>query len=170
MRPESHKRSPASGHGADPALVRRHLELLLAVRRIMQAFDLHSRRLSGASQVTLPQLLCLMAVTAEEGMTSRQIARRTHASASTLVGVLDRLEAKKLVSRVRDARDRRKIHIAPTAAGRELVASAPSPFGDAFDEEFASLSPSRQKRLVDDLALMAELMSGQDESPREKGG
>lgn len=154
-----------------PEVLRRRLELLGSVRRIMHAFDLHSRRLgASASRVTLPQLLCLMAVTAEEGLTSRQIARRIHASASTLVGVLDRLEAKRLVTRVRDPRDRRKIHIRPTTDGRKLVASAPSPFGDAFDREFGGLAVKRQEGLVRDLALLADLMDqGHAESAVSKG-
>jgi hypothetical protein len=50
------------------------------------------------------------------------------------------------------------VHVAATAAGRDLVARAPSPFGDAFDAAFVELSEARQRRLVADLALMADLM------------
>lgn len=144
--------------------VARRLELIESVRRIMRAFDVRSRRMGSADRITLPQLLCLTAVVAEEALTSRQIAQRLHVSASTLVGVLDRLEAKHWVTRVRDARDRRQIHIMPTEAGRRLIATAPSPFGEAFDEAFARLSDTRQKRLVTDVALMAQLMGLETET------
>jgi DNA-binding MarR family transcriptional regulator len=144
----------------------RNFELLLAVRRVMHAFDIHSRRLASSSEhITLPQLLCLMAVVGDEGLTSRQIAERIHASTSTLVGVLDRLEAKNLIARVRDPRDRRQIHITPTTAGRKLVAQGPSPFGDPFDQAFAALSTARKARLAEDLSLMAEMMSAGHSSP-----
>ncbi len=158
---EDHRRRPAPKSGK----VQRDLELLRAVRRVMQAFDLHSRQLASSSQITLPQLLCLMAVVAEEGMTSRRIAGEIFASASTLVGVLDRLESKQLIDRVRDPRDRRQIHIVPTEAGRRLVAAAPSPFGEPFDRAFAALSETRQRKLVEGLELMADLMAG----PEERG-
>ncbi len=147
--------------------VRRDLDLLRAVRRIMQGFDVHSRHLSTHSQITLTQLLCLMAVVAEEGLTSRDIAGEIFASASTLVGVLDRLEAKQLIDRVRDPRDRRQIHILPTEAGRRFIADAPSPFGDRFDGAFAALTDGQQRKLVEGLALMADLMSGPRESEAE---
>ncbi len=150
--------NPNDVKAPSPEFARRDLELLWAVRRIMQGFDVHSRRLAGASQITLPQLLCLTAVVANEGMTSRQIASEIFASASTLVGVLDRLETKQLIDRVRDPRDRRQIHILPTHAGRKFIAAAPSPFGESFDSGFGALSSKRQVELVDALSQMAELM------------
>ena len=146
------------------AEVARRLDLLNSVRRIMQAVDIRSRRMGAASQITLPQLLCLMAVVAEEGLTSREIARRVHVSASTLVGVLDRLEAKGLITRVRDARDRRQIHIVPTKRGRSLTAAAPSPLGEDFEQAFSSLPVAHQKELVANVALMADLMGLDDET------
>lgn len=142
--------------GADE--VARRLELLNSVRRIMRAVDVRSRRMGKSSQITLPQLLCLMAVVAEEGLTSRQIARRVHVSASTLVGVLDRLEGKGWITRVRDPRDRRRIHIVPTQAGRSFIGIAPSPLGQGFETAFSRLPVARQKELVANVALMADLM------------
>lgn len=147
--------------------IARKLELVESVRRIMHAFDVRSRRLRTADQITLPQLLCLMAVVAEEGLTSRQIADRLHVSASTLVGVLDRLQSKQWVSRIRDDADRRRIHIVPTEAGRQLVKTAPSPFGKHFDSAFGRLSERQQGALVSQLAQMARLMA--HETPTSAG-
>lgn len=157
---------PGPKASTEPVSVRRDLELLRAVRRIMQAFDIHSRHLSTHLQITLPQLLCLTAVVADEGLTSRGIANEIFASASTLVGVVDRLEGKQLIDRVRDPRDRRQVHIIPTEAGRRLVADAPSPFGAHFDTAFAELSESRKRTLVEGVALMADLMAGPLEPER----
>jgi hypothetical protein len=50
-----------------PGVLALRLELLRAVRRIMRAFDVHSRRMAASADITLPQLLCLTAVVAEEG-------------------------------------------------------------------------------------------------------
>jgi DNA-binding MarR family transcriptional regulator len=162
-----HESNPGRREVEERGSVQRSLELLRAVRQIMQGFDVQSRRLDGESQITLPQLICLMAVVAEEGMTSRRIAAEIFASASTLVGVLDRLEAKQLVDRIRDPRDRRLIHIVPTEAGRRFIAAAPSPLGLRFDERFAALSEARQRQLVEALRLMADLM-GSAEPPATK--
>ena len=153
--------SPTAETSTEPTQgeITRKFELVESVRRIMHAFDVRSRRMRTADQITLPQLLCLMAVVAEEGLTSRQIAERLHVSASNLVGVLDRLQSKHWVSRIRDDDDRRRIHIVPTQAGRQLVRTAPSPFGEHFDRAFGRLSERRQGALVSQLALMATLMA-----------
>lgn len=145
------------------AQIARQLELIGSVRRIMRAFDIRSRQMGVASDITLPQLLCLTAVVAEEGLTSREIARRVHVSPSTLVGVLDRLQEKRWVRRVRDPRDRRQLHIEPTEAGRRLIGAAPSAFGEGFDGAFGRLSDRRQAELVANVALMADLMSRRSE-------
>lgn len=139
------------------------LELIGSVRRIMHAFDVRSRRLRATDRFTLPQLLCLMAVVAEEGLTSRQIARRLHVSASTLVGVLDRLQASRWIDRIRDSDDRRRVHIVPTDAGRQVILTAPSLFGEHFDRSYADLSASARNRLAKQVALMATLMAPQDD-------
>jgi DNA-binding MarR family transcriptional regulator len=55
------------------------------------------------------------------------LAGRLFVTPPTLVGVIDRLEAKKLVSRAPDATDRRKIGISLTAAGRRKLVGAPVP-------------------------------------------
>lgn len=144
----------------------RQLELIGSVRRIMRAFDIRSRQMDSSSDITLPQLLCLSAVVSEEGLTSRQIARRIHVSPSTLVGVLDRLQEKRFIRRVRDPHDRRQIHIESTPAGRELIEAAPSPFGEQFDRAFGGLAEGRQDELVDNVALLADLMTIQAE-PQE---
>ena len=146
----------------------RHLELLRSLRRIMHAFDVRSRRLRTKASITLPQLLCLMAVVAEEGLTAKEIADRLHLSASTLVGVLDRLEGKAWVRRERSSQDRRRIHIVPTQAGRDLIGAAPSPLGDRFETSFGELPKSRQIELVDSLDLMARLMASETDSAERR--
>ena len=150
----SNQREVPSGAQRSP----HDLEILGSLRRIIHAFDVQSRHLAATADVTLPQLLCLFAVVEEEPVVARDISRRIHVGTSTLVGVLDRLEAKGLVKRVRDSGDRRRVLIASTRAGRRLVAKAPSPMGEAFDESFAQLARSEQRRLAQCLARIADLM------------
>lgn len=141
-----------------PSPQRPDLEMLWSLRRIIQALDVHSRRLSATADVTLPQLVCLFAVVAEEGMPAREISRRIHVSASTLVGILDRLEGKGLIERTRDTHDRRQIFIVPTPIGRQLIAESPSPFGEAFEQSFHLLKLPEQRRLARCLAQIADLI------------
>ena len=142
------------------------LEILWSLRSIIQALDVHSRRLSSTSNVTFPQLLCLWAVEAEECVTAKDIAEKIHVSPSTLVGVLDRLEAKSLIERVRDPADRRRVHVQVTPEGARLTARASSPFGEAFDTAFSKLDAEEQLELARAAAQLGSLLQGHQEIPR----
>jgi DNA-binding MarR family transcriptional regulator len=91
------------------ARTRHDLEVLGSIRKIIHAFDVYSRRLTRQYGITAPQLVCLLEVIEQDGITAREIASRIHLGPSTLVGVLDRLESKGLIERRRDTRDRRKV-------------------------------------------------------------
>ena len=69
------------------------LRVLQALRRIIRAVDLHSRKLLAQHRITGPQLVCLLAVEENQPVTGSAIARHVHLSPSTVIGILDRLEA-----------------------------------------------------------------------------
>ena len=54
-----------------------------------------------------------------------ELARRMYLHPATMVGLLDRLEAKGLVQRTRSDKDRRVVHVMITVQGRELVQNSP---------------------------------------------
>ena len=83
------------------------LRVLSAIRKIIRSVSLYSRELKSKSQVTTPQLICLMAIVKNGPMTATTISREVFLSPSTIVGILDRLEQKGLVNRERSERDRR---------------------------------------------------------------
>ena len=70
--------------------------------------NLDSRQLAAKHQITAPQLVSLMAIVEMEPTTAIEVARRVYLGASTMVGVTDRLEAKGLIQRERDSKDRRQ--------------------------------------------------------------
>lgn len=133
-------------------------EIETGIRRILRAMDLRSRALVRRFDVTGPQLAVLLAVAARPGRTASQIAGSVQLSASTLVGILDRLEERGLIARQRDREDRRKVHIEPTAAGRSLAARVGSGLGEGLDAGLAKLTLRRRRELARDLELLAELI------------
>ena len=99
--------------------------ILHAVRRIIRAVDLYSRKLAVEHEVTGPQLVCLNAIVELGPITATDLAHQVHLSASTVVRILDRLENKDLIIRERQKDDRRRVHLTATIAGHELSAKAP---------------------------------------------
>jgi len=136
--------------------------VLAALRRIVHAIDLHSRRLLTECEITAPQLVCLHMLVEEGRLTSRELAGKVHVNPSTLVGILDRLEAKGLVSRKRDVDDRRAIFVELTAGGKKFVSRAPSPLQSAMADRFGRLSRRDQQRLAESLEEIVDLMQADE--------
>ena len=135
--------------------------ILAALRRIVHAIDLHSRRLLSECEVTAPQLVCLHMLAAEGPLNSRTLAGKVHVNPSTLVGILDRLEAKGFVGRRRDQADRRAVLVELTRQGEAFVAKAPSPLQSALVDRLRQLSDNQQKRLADSLEEVVGLMQAE---------
>jgi DNA-binding MarR family transcriptional regulator len=74
-----------------------------------------------ANDLTDQQWRVLRALWEKQHLTSAQISQITLLPPPSLVGILDRLEKKNLIGRLRSTEDRRHIHIIPTQKGRALM-------------------------------------------------
>ena len=102
-------------------------EIVFLIRKIVQARERFSKELNKKFNLSASQLATLVALFEEGAMPPSRIATYIAVRASTLTGVIDRLEKKGLVSRTRNGSDRRIITIGLTDAGRSLAEKAPSP-------------------------------------------
>jgi len=134
------------------------LRVLSAIRRIIRSVDLYSRELAAKARVTWPQLACLLAIAEKERTTATLISRQVFLSPSTIVGILDRLEAKGLVTRKRDENDRRVITITITENGKRLARSAPSLLQDTLTEALRGLPSQEQINVAKSLERVVALM------------
>jgi len=133
-------------------------EVLTSLRRIVHSMDVHSRWLRLNYDLTGGQLICLLTIAAEGPMTSTQVSKRVHVSTGTLVGILDRLEAKGLIARVRDTRDRRAVYLTATRTGRRLATRAPSPLQASLANALRQLTEKERFEIVSSLQNVATLM------------
>ncbi|HJV65004.1 MAG TPA: MarR family transcriptional regulator [Geomonas sp.] len=100
-------------------------EVINDLRRIFQAISQHSREAERESGLTGPQLWALQILDTAAPIRVSELANQMYLSAATVVGIVDRLEAKQLVSRTRSTADRRAVDLDLTRQGRELVDRAP---------------------------------------------
>lgn len=142
-------------------------QVLVALRRITRAIDLHSKRLERSAGLTVPQLLVLDALAEQGSLSVSEIARQVNLSQGTVTSLLDRLETKVFVRRTRGEADRRRVDISLTDAGRSTLASAPALLQDAFIERFDDLEDWEQKMLTAAVERIAGLMDAEsvDASP-----
>lgn len=149
---------PTSASPEPDSVPRYDLRVFQALRRIIRAVDLHSRKLSAQHKITGPQLVCLLAVEEHEPVTPSAIARHVHLSPSTVIGILDRLEAKGLTRRARALKDRRLVQVSLTEPGKALAVSAPSPLQDALAREMNELPEVELAEIAGSLDRIVEMM------------
>lgn len=95
------------------------LPTLLSVVRAYQAFEATSERHIRKLGLTGPQFDIIATLGNTDGMTCREVGERTLITKGTLTGVLDRLEAKGLLTRRSSNEDRRSIRLKLTRKGQE---------------------------------------------------
>jgi DNA-binding MarR family transcriptional regulator len=142
-------------------------EVLVALRRVIRATDLHSKRLSKSAGLTAPQLLIMRTIRDLGQVTIGTIADKVSLSQATVTTILDRLELRKLVYRVRSTQDKRKVHAHLTEAGGEILARAPNPLQEDFIKKYQALAEWEQTMILASLQRVANMMDADhiDASP-----
>ncbi|MFV8570090.1 MarR family winged helix-turn-helix transcriptional regulator [Marinobacter sp. SBS5] len=137
-------------------------QVLVALRRVIRATDLHSKRLSKHAGLTGPQLLIMRTIRDLGEVTIGTIAENVSLSQATVTTILDRLEHRKLVYRVRSTKDKRKVHAHLTEGGADLLARAPNPLQEDFIEKFQNLAEWEQTMILSSLQRVAHMMDADD--------
>ncbi len=132
--------------------------ILRALRRITHCVEQYSRQLVVDYQITAPQLICLMEIANHGPIIATVISRAVNLSPSTVVGIIDRLEDKGWVKRVRGIEDRRVIDVSATAAGKKLLEQAPSPLQKTLSDALKDLSELEQATIALSLERVVALM------------
>jgi DNA-binding MarR family transcriptional regulator len=134
------------------------LRVLRALRRIMRAVDVYSRKLIAGYGITGPQLVCLSHIVKGGGITLSRLSRGMYMSPSTVNGILDRLEVKRLIQRERKDRDRRKVIVTATNEGKKVIAHAPSSLQDKLASAMQRLPEREQIALTTSIERIVDLM------------
>ena len=137
-------------------------QVLIALRRIIRATDLHSKQLSKESGLTITQALLLQSIHELGEVTTRQLSRHVNLSQGTVTTVLDRLERRGLIERYRSAVDRRIVHERLTRQGAAVLRRMPPLLHERFTDAFSSLTARQQQRIVGTLERVAAMMGAED--------
>ncbi len=139
-----------------------HEDVLVALRQIIHATDLHSKQVSRESGLTVPQIVILKSVRDLGEVTTNAISRQVSLSQATVTLILDRLEERGFVERYRSTRDRRIVHSRLTRQGRSALRKAPGLLHERFLKRFSELSDRRQSEIVKALQKVADMMGASD--------
>jgi len=136
-------------------------DVLVSLRRIIRATDLHSRRLGKQTGLTTPQLVVMRAIAGPGSSTVSAISREVSLSQATVTNILNRLQSHNLVRRKRSKEDRRRVDVSLTAAGNKLLDRAPEPLQEDFLLHFGALELWEQHHIVAALQRVAYMMDAE---------
>jgi DNA-binding MarR family transcriptional regulator len=133
-------------------------EVLITLRQIIRAIDLHSRYLVKNYGLTGPQLLILMEISRGEEKSVGEIAAEVSLSQATVTDILDRLELKGLISRVRSTADKRRMTLRLTPEGVQVLNKKPSLLQAQFVSRFGELEDWEKTSILSSLQRVAAMM------------
>ena len=132
------------------------------IRKLIQGAELYTKELNKKYSITAAQLNCLLALYENGQLPLSQIAKHMMVKSSTVTGVIDRLERKALVTRERNAPDRRVINIQLTADGKKMAKVAPPPIQQRVFDGLQQLSNKDLDQIILSLATLAKMLDVQD--------
>jgi DNA-binding MarR family transcriptional regulator len=136
------------------------------LRRVFQVVHGHSKKAERETGLTGPQLWAIKVIAASAPIRVSDLAARMYLHPATTVGILDRLEKKGLIARVRSQQDRRSVEISLTESGSEVVAKAPEVAQGLLVSGLERLSSRKLKMVDSGLAQMVEILGAQEIPPQ----
>jgi len=137
-------------------------QVLVAIRRIIRAIDLQSKRLVQSHGLTGPQALVIKEVGRGAPLTAGELAHKVSLSQATITDIVKRLEKRGLVVRERSDQDKRQITLRLTTIGRELLNQSIPLLQEEFEQRFSALQDWEQNQLLSSVQRLAALLDATD--------
>lgn len=136
------------------------------LRRVFQVVNEQSKRVERETDLTGPQLWAIKMISEAAPIKVSELARRMYLHPATVVGILDRMEGKGLVSRTRSQEDRRVVEIDLTAKGKEIVDRAPEVAQGLLVRGLEPLPEEKLLQIADGLDQLVEILGAQEIPPQ----
>ncbi len=149
------------GAGAPP-LDADAMAVVRSIRRIIRAVDIHSKRVGRGVGLTVPQIVVLAGIRDLGQTTSSALSAHVQLSPPTVTTILDNLEARGFVERIRSVVDRRVVHPRLTEAGGQVLEAAPPLLQSEFMVAFADLTDAERAEIVRAFSRVASMMAAPD--------
>jgi len=133
-------------------------DVLTAIRRIIRAIELRSRKMFQQYGLTGPQFVVLKELENPREITVGEIAVNVSLSSATVTDILGRLEKRGLVERTRSDRDKRRVLVKATEDGLALLQSAPPLLQEQFVNQFQQLEEWEQHQILASVQRIVGMM------------
>lgn len=141
-----------------------YTEVLINIRKMIRSINLESKRIQKEHGISIPQYLCLDYINSRESYraTTKDIGSHLNLNASTVSGIISRLEKKGYLAKLPNQTDKRSTHIYLTALGAESVVSIPDLLHEKLTTKLKSLSTDDLESLQKAMELLVKFMEVED--------
>jgi MarR family transcriptional regulator, organic hydroperoxide resistance regulator len=136
------------------------------IRRVFQVVNEYSKKAERETGLTGPQLWAIKVIAESASIKVSDLARRLYLHPATVVGILDRLETRGLVSRTRSQGDRRVVEIDLTAQGKDLVLKSPEVAQGLLVKGLETLPTKNLAKISDSLKELVKILGAQQIPPQ----
>jgi len=140
-------------------------EIMDNIRRVFQVVNEQSKRVERETGLTGPQVWAIKVIAAEGTIRVSDLARKMYLHPTTVVGIVDRLEKRELVHRLRSREDRRVVDVALTDAGRTLVSTSPEVASNKITHGLESLNIPELTVIYQGLDRLTHILDAADIPP-----
>ncbi|MGA8165198.1 MAG: MarR family transcriptional regulator [Waddliaceae bacterium] len=137
-------------------------EVLKSIRKIIRAIDLNSKKILRKYDLTGPQLLILKDLSDHGSCPVGSLAKRVSLSHATVTEIIDRLEKKGHVKRVKSEKDKRKVFVVLEEKANKVLEQNPTLLQEKFMEEFTKLPDWEQSQILCNFQRVAFFMDAED--------
>ncbi len=130
------------------------------LRRLFQILNKQYKKAANETGLTGPQLWTIKVLSDQTGnaMTVSKLAGRLYVNSSTAVRILDGLEAKGLVQRVRSNHDRRIVYVSLTDKGGAVVTEPTNEKYNLLIRSLTTLSENKLHSIANSLSQLVNIL------------
>ena len=136
------------------------LRLDETLNRLATLYQFRSLEEPTYSTLTVSQSYCLRSLYFHGPQSMSELAGELHVQLSTMTGVIDQLEAKRLVRRAAHPEDRRSLQVDLTAKGKKLYHSSHDVFLSYLQRLFHGRSAADREKILSFLDDLMQVIHG----------
>jgi DNA-binding MarR family transcriptional regulator len=135
-------------------------EILIKIRKIVRSVDIESKKIQKEYGVSIPQVLCLNFLKSSTNFqaTQSEIKKFLNLNASTVSGIINRLEKKGYLARLPKSIDKRVVNIVLTSDGYKALSTMPSLLHETLSKKLQQLNDKELTTVEEGLEILVKIL------------
>jgi DNA-binding MarR family transcriptional regulator len=135
-------------------------DIIVNIRKIVRSLNLESKSIQKEFGLSITQLMCLghLQNSPDFQSTHKELMELLSLNSSTITGIINRLEKRGYIARMRKTGDKRLTYLTLTASGIKLIESTPNILHDRLAKKLEALSVADQSMVKRGLEIIISAM------------